>query len=67
MCAAVKLTFCLWNINTHDTFFPDKTPLVPYNQFSTHFFSMKMAELGKNVLVCCIIDFDDIQLCLRFA
>ena len=26
---------------------------------------MKMAELGKNVLVSCIIDFDDIQLCLR--
>ena len=30
-----------------------------------HFFSMKMAELGKIVLVSCIIDFDDIQLCLR--
>ena len=26
---------------------------------------MKMAELGKNVLVRCIIDFDDIQLCQR--
>ena len=26
---------------------------------------MKMAELGKNVVVSCMIDFDDIQLCLR--
>ena len=26
---------------------------------------MKMAELGKNVLVSCILDFDDIQLYLR--
>ena len=26
---------------------------------------MKMPELKKNVLVSCIIDFDDIQLCLR--
>ena len=26
---------------------------------------MKMAQLVKNVLVSCIIDFDDIQLCLR--
>ena len=26
---------------------------------------MKMVELGKNVLVSCIIDFDDIQLLLR--
>ena len=26
---------------------------------------MKMAELGGNVLVSCIIDFDDAQLCLR--
>ena len=26
---------------------------------------MKMAELVKNVLVSCIVDFDDIQLCLR--
>ena len=27
---------------------------------------MKLAELGENVLVSCIIDFDDdIQLCLR--
>ena len=25
---------------------------------------MKMAELGKNVFVSCIIDFDDIQHCL---
>ena len=26
---------------------------------------MKMAELEKNILVSCIIDFGDIQLCLR--
>ena len=26
---------------------------------------MKMAELGKNVFVSCIIDFDYIQLCTR--
>ena len=43
-------------------FFPDKNALFPHNRFSTHFFSMKMAELGENVLVSCIIDFDDIQL-----
>ena len=42
--------------------FPHKK-LFPHSRFSTHFFSMKMAELGKNVLVSCIIDFDDIQLC----
>ena len=46
-----------------DTFFsPHKNALFPHNQFSTHFFSMKMAELGENVLVSCTIDFDDIQL-----
>ena len=43
--------------------FSDKIP--PHNRFSTHFFSMKMAELGGNMLVSSIIDFDDIQLCLR--
>ena len=41
-----------------------KNPLFPRNRFSNHFFSMKMAELGPNVLESCIIDFDDIQLCL---
>ena len=45
-------------------FFPHKNALFPNNRFSTHFFSMKMTELGKNVLVSCIVDFDDIQLCL---
>ena len=49
-----------------DTFFsPHKNAFFPHNRFSTHFFSMKMAELGKNVLVSCIIDFDEIQLWLR--
>ena len=42
-----------------------KNPLFFENRYSTHFFSMKMAELGKAVLESCIIDFDDIQLCLR--
>ena len=35
----------------HDTFvFPHKNPLFPHNRFSNHFFSMKMAELGKKHL-----------------
>ena len=42
--------------------FPHKNALFPDNRFSTHFFAMKMAELGKNVLVSCFIDLDDIQL-----
>ena len=47
----------------HDTFFfSHKNPLSPHNRYSTHFFSIKMAELGKNDLVSCLIDFDDIQL-----
>ena len=51
---------------SHDTFFfPNKNPLFPHNRFFTHFFSMKVAKLWKNVLVNCIIDFDNIQLCLR--
>ena len=50
----------------HDTFlFPHKNALFPDSRFSTHFFSMKMAELGENVILSCIIDFDDIQLCPR--
>ena len=55
----------LFRLAAHDTFFfPHKNALFPHNRFSTHFFSMKMAELGKNVLVSCIIDLDDIQLWL---
>ena len=42
--------------------FPPQKCTFPHNWFSTHFFSMKMAEFWKMV---CIIDFDDIQLCLR--
>ena len=44
---------------------PSKNALFPHNRFSTHFFSMTMTELGQDVLVSCIIDFDDIPLCLR--
>ena len=38
---------------------------LPHNRFSTYFFSMKMTEFWKMVLVSCIIDFDDIQFFLR--
>ena len=63
---ATSLRCCTGHVLQDDTFFfPDKNPLFPHNRFSTIFFSMKMAELGGNVLVSCIIDFDDIQLCLR--
>ena len=52
--------------STFDTFFPPhKNARFLHIPFSTHFSSMKMAELRKNVLVSCIIVFDDIQLCLR--
>ena len=40
--------------------FPDKMHFFPTIDFRPH--SMKMAELGKDALVSCIIDFDDIQL-----
>ena len=46
-------------------FFPPTKMHFSWQSISTHFFSMKMAELGKNALVSYIIDFDDIQLCLR--
>ena len=56
----------LEEVGRYDTFFfPDKNARFPHNRFSNHFFSMKMAESLKLVLVSCIIDFDDIQLCLR--
>ena len=42
-----------------------KNPLLHHNWFSTHFFSMKMAEFWKLVLVSSTIDFNDIQLWLR--
>ena len=42
----------------YDTFF------FPHD-FLPIFFPMKMAELGKNVLRSCIVDFGDNQLCLR--
>ena len=42
--------------------FPHKNALFPHNRVSTYFFSMKMAEFLKMVLVSCIVDFDDIQL-----
>ena len=56
------LTLPAWYISPPP---PHKNALFPHNRFSTHFFSMKMAELGGTVLVSCIIDFDDIQLCPR--
>ena len=45
--------------------FPHKNAPSPHNRFSTHFFSMKIAEFWKMVLVSSIIDFDDIQFWLR--
>ena len=59
-----KFCFCYSSRapSTLNIFFSPKNALFPNNRFSTHFFSMKMAELGENVLVSCIIDFDDIQL-----
>ena len=42
-------------------FFCPQNSLVEHNQFFTVFFSMKVAELKKIVLVSSIIDFDDIQ------
>jgi hypothetical protein len=48
--------------STHDIFFfRHKNSLFRHNRFSTLFFSMKIAESGKIVLVSCIIDFKDIQ------
>ena len=46
-------------------FFPPQNALFFHNRFSTDFFSMKMAEFWKMVLVSFIIDFDDSELCLR--
>ncbi len=45
--------------------FRHKYSLVRHNRFSTLFFSMKIAESGKIVVVSCIIDFKDIQVWLR--
>ena len=45
--------------------FLQKSSTVPLNRFSTLFFSMKMTESGKIVLVSCIVDFDDMQAWLR--
>jgi hypothetical protein len=42
-------------------FFRHKNSLFRHNRFSTLFFSMKIAESGKIVLVSCIIDFKDIH------
>jgi hypothetical protein len=42
-------------------FFRHQNSLFRHNQFSTLFFSKKVAESGKIVLVSCIIDFEDIQ------
>ena len=46
-------------------FFSPQKSTFSHNRISTHFFSMKMVGLGQNALVSCIVDFDDIQLCLR--
>ena len=42
-------------------FFPTNFHFFPIIFTSTLFFSMKMADSGKIVLVSCIIDFDDVQ------
>jgi hypothetical protein len=42
-------------------FFRHRNSFFRHNRFSTLFFSMKIAESGKIVLVSCIIDFKDIQ------
>ena len=41
--------------------FAHKNSLFAHNRFFTLFFSMKMTESEKMVLVSCIIDFDDMQ------
>ena len=55
----------LWQSLRWINSFSHKNAPFPHNRFSTHFFSMKMAEFWKMVIVSCIIDFDDIQLWLR--
>ena len=47
-------------------FCPQNSLFAP-NQLSTLFFSMKIAESGKIVLVSCVIDFHDIQVWLRLS
>ena len=47
-----------------NSFSQQKTTDFPTIDFY-HFFSMKMSEFWKMILVSCIIDFDDIQLWLR--
>ena len=54
----------LHNLWVHDKN-AHKNSLFAYSEFSTLFFSRKMAESEKNVLVNCIIDFDNIQVWLR--
>ena len=51
--------------SNHCIFFSHQIALFSHKIFSTLFFSMKMSESGKIVLVSCIIDFDDVQLWLR--
>ena len=43
------------------TFFVHKNSLFAHNQFSSLFFSMKMTQSEKIVLVSCFIDFDNMQ------
>jgi hypothetical protein len=45
--------------------FSPQNALFRHNRFSTIFFSMKMVESGKIVLVSCIIDFKEVQVWLR--
>jgi hypothetical protein len=49
------------NRPTNKFFFPTNFHFFPIIFTSTLFFSMKMADSGKIVLVSCIIDFDDVQ------
>ena len=46
-------------------FFPTDFHFFHMEGHSNHFFSMKMAESGKIVLVTCIIEFYGVQVSLR--
>ena len=53
---------CKRRAHNDGNFFPQQNSLFPHIRFSTLFFSMKMTESGKIVLVNCILDFKDLQL-----
>ena len=56
------LAWCILFLPTKNLFLPQ---VLGHNQFFTIFYSMKMTESEKIVLVSRIIDFDDLQVSLR--